>query len=148
MCARVGVLGRSWKEAGLLAARDAMTHRGPDDAGLRVFATKAGTRVGLGHRRLSILDISPAGHQPMEDTQTANLIVFNGEIYNHLEIRKQLPRREYFSTSDTETLLAAYSHWGEDFANHLAGMFALALWDQQRQDLLLVRDRLGKKPLY
>ncbi len=142
------MIGRDWQQSQLLQGRDAMTHRGPDDAGIVSLNTTGGFRLGLAHRRLSILDLSPAGHQPMEDPTTGNLVVFNGEIYNHLEVRRELPEREYFSTSDTETLLAAYAHWGRDSLQRLVGMFAFALWDKQRQELLLVRDRLGKKPLY
>ena len=148
MCGIAGVIGSSWEQAALLKARDAMTHRGPNDAGVAAISTRQGSRLGLAHRRLSILDLSAAGHQPMADRNTGNLIVFNGEIYNHLEIRQQLPPSEYFSTSDTETLLAAYAHWGRGFLEHLTGMFAFAIWDQSQQELLLARDRLGKKPLY
>jgi asparagine synthase (glutamine-hydrolysing) len=148
MCGIAGILGPSWDECTLLKTRDALAHRGPDDSGFEVIQTRNGLRLGLAHRRLSILDLSSAGHQPMTDPDTGNVIVFNGEIYNHLELRKQLPARQYRSTNDTETLLAAYAHWGWPFLCRLVGMFALALWDNRRQELFLARDRLGKKPLY
>src|SRR5262245_59369896 len=101
MCGIAGVVGSSWTETELLKAREALTHRGPDDAGMVATPTGAGNRVGLTHRRLSILDLSPAGHQPMADHDTGNFIVFNGEIYNHLELRLQLPVTAYVSTTDT-----------------------------------------------
>lgn len=127
--------------------RDRMAHRGPDDTGLYINPNQ---RVGLGFRRLAIIDVSPAGHQPMQNQDGSVWIVFNGEIYNHLELRKQLEAegQTYRSRSDTETIIYLYERYGLDFVHHLRGMFAIAIWDEKKQRLLLVRDRIGKKPLY
>ena len=129
------------------AMRDQMVHRGPDDAGAWVSDDR---RVGLGHRRLSIVDLTPAGHQPMTNETGEIRIVFNGEIYNHEKIRPGLLERghSYRSRSDTETLVHLYEEKGEDLVHELEGMFAFAIWDAGRKRLLLARDRLGVKPLY
>ncbi len=126
--------------------RDTLTHRGPDDAGLWIAP---GGRVGLGHRRLSILDLSDRGRQPMQGAGGRATIVYNGEVYNFLELRGELAEAGYKFTSDTDTevILAAYLAWGESFVDRLEGMFAIALWDAAEDKLLLVRDRLGIKPL-
>lgn len=128
----------------------AIAHRGPDDAGVWVDA-EAG--LALGHRRLAILDLSAAGHQPMLSACGRWVIAFNGEIYNHQELRAQLQAAgaapNWRGHSDTETLLAAIAHWGlEQTLRRCTGMFALALWDRERRVLALARDRLGEKPLY
>jgi asparagine synthase (glutamine-hydrolysing) len=127
--------------------RDTMRHRGPDDAGLYQSADR---RVVLAHRRLSIVDLSPAGHQPMANEDGTVWITFNGEIYNHLEQRPPLAARGHVfaSRSDTEVIVHAYEEHGAACLARLDGMFALALWDAGRRELLLARDRLGKKPLY
>lgn len=149
MCGLVGIVSISPLEnrAWLTAGRDALIHRGPDDAG--VWWADDG-RVGLAHRRLSILDLSPAGHQPMRDEQRGLAIVFNGEIYNFRELRAELEQRGYDfrSSTDTEVLLAAYDAWGTDCLSHLTGMFAFALHDARRQTVFLARDRAGEKPLF
>ena len=123
----------------------AMIHRGPDDGGVHVDGS-----IGLGHRRLSILDLSPLGHQPMATPDEAVWITFNGEIYNFLELRKDLEQKghHFKSTCDTEVILALYQEYAEDCILHLRGMFAFAIWDNRRKSLLLARDRIGKKPLY
>lgn len=124
-----------------------LTHRGPEDSG--AWSTQTGDlTLTLIHRRLRIIDLSPAGHQPMK--RGAYTIVFNGEIYNFLDLRRVLEEDGYtFSSScDTEVILAAYSRWGADCVRRLHGMFAFALWDSHEQQLLLARDRLGKKPLF
>jgi asparagine synthase (glutamine-hydrolysing) len=149
MCGIIGIGAirsieeRSW----LIKGRDAMLHRGPDDSGL--WWSSDG-RVGFGHRRLSVVDLSTLGHQPMLDDANELVIVFNGEIYNHDSLREELSRLGYFfrSHSDTEVLLAAYKVWGESFLTHLNGMFALAIYDIGRQTLFLARDRVGEKPLF
>ena len=129
------------------AMADAIAHRGPDDSGLEVLAN--GELV-LGHRRLAILDLSPLGHQPMSHPSGKVWIVFNGEIYNFKEIRANLIAEgdRFRSESDTEVVLAAYARWGVSSLQRFRGMFAFALWDETRRELLLVRDRFGVKPLY
>jgi len=125
---------------------DALAHRGPDDSGVWVDA-EAG--IGLTHRRLSILDLSPAGHQPMASACGRYVIVFNGEIYNHLVLRAALVAQAWRGHSDTETLLTAIAAWGvEAVLARCVGMFAFALWDRHERSLTLARDRLGEKPLY
>jgi asparagine synthase (glutamine-hydrolysing) len=124
-------------------------HRGPDDSGIERFRdTKWETW--LGHRRLSILDLSPLGHQPMSDDSGRYWIVFNGEIYNFKEVRKDLEARgcRFRSSCDTEILLYAYRQWGPSCLDRLNGMFAFGIWDKTERTLFLARDRLGEKPLY
>ena len=123
---------------------DRLRHRGPDDSGVIADGT-----VGLGHRRLSILDLSPAGRQPMANEAGTLWIVFNGEIYNFEELRAALKRpRTFRSRTDTEVLLYLYEDYGEQCFSMLRGMFALAIWDAPAQRLVLARDRVGKKPLF
>jgi asparagine synthase (glutamine-hydrolysing) len=124
--------------------RDVMEHRGPDDAGLYADA-----RAVLAHRRLSIVDLS-TGQQPLSNEDGTVWVVFNGEIYNHRSIRAELERHahRYRTQSDTETIVHAYEEWGDDCVQRLRGMFAFAIWDTRLWRLLLVRDRLGVKPLY
>ena len=126
-----------------------IAHRGPDDQG--VWVEGAGDRsVAIGSRRLSILDLSPAGHMPMLDDEGAVSLVFNGEIYNYIELREQLKSAGYVfrSASDTEVVLQAYKHWGPSCVERFNGMFALAIYDRRSRQMFLFRDRLGKKPLY
>lgn len=128
----------------------AITHRGPDSTG---YWTGESVGLALGHRRLSILELSPAGDQPMTSACGRYVIVFNGEIYNHLDLRRELTSRGeapgWRGHADTETLLACFSTWGIDYTlQATVGMFALALWDRQDRVLTLARDRLGEKPLY
>ena len=127
-----------------------LEHRGPDDQGLETIRTAAGVLV-LGFRRLAIIDLTPAGHQPMHDPVTGNWIIFNGEIYNFRELRVELSalgESDWRSATDTEVVLKAYRRFGERCLERLHGMFAFAIWDARRQALLLARDRLGIKPLY
>ena len=124
-----------------------MAHRGPDDAG--EWWSDNG-RVGLAHRRLSIIDLSPGGHQPMSDARGVLTIVFNGEIYNFIDLRRELEAKGavFRSHSDTEVILAAYREWGTEFVSRLNGMFAFALHDSEQHIVLLARDRAGEKPLF
>ncbi|HYT90969.1 MAG TPA: asparagine synthase (glutamine-hydrolyzing) [Gemmataceae bacterium] len=148
MCGIAGILGPSASSelAGLMA--QAQRHRGPDDEGIQVLPTGLpGVALALGQRRLSILDLSPAGHQPMHDPASGLWTVYNGEIYNHLDLRQELGG-EYRSTCDTETLLRAVGRWGRQAVQRFRGMFAFAVWDPSRRELWLCRDRLGIKPLY
>lgn len=130
---------------------DTLVHRGPDDAGVWVDEAAG---LALGHRRLAILDLSPAGHQPMVSSSGRYVIAFNGEIYNHPDLRTELEKLGAGGTawrghSDTETLLAAFEAWGiEPTLRRLVGMFAIALWDRETRTLTLARDRMGEKPLY
>src|SRR3954470_3961341 len=155
MCGIAGFLGRGsdfFKNAPVIAKgmADALSHRGPDDAGVWCDP-EAG--VALSHRRLSIIDLSPAGHQPMVSGSGRYVVVFNGEIYNHLELRAELETRGAVATwrghSDTETLLEYVADRGvRRTLEACAGMFAFALWDRNSRKLVLARDRMGEKPLY
>src|SRR5437868_1626767 len=131
----------------LVSMRDTMTHRGPDDAGDLIFDDARG---GFGFRRLSIIDLSPAGHQPMRGCTDRVWLVFNGEIYNHATLRESLEAKGhvYASRTDSETILHLYEERGLDFINEIEGDFAIALWDANRERLVLARDRAGVKPLY
>ena len=144
-----GIVGCTETLAELTRARDSMSHRGPDDAGL-TWTSSGEHDVGLAQRRLAIIDCSPAGHQPMADSQQEMTIVFNGEIYNFLELRRELESlgHRFRSRSDTEVLLAAYRQWGEECPKRLNGMFAFCIYDTPRQKLFLARDRAGEKPLF
>jgi asparagine synthase (glutamine-hydrolysing) len=149
MCGIVGIAStksqaqRAWLNLG----RDAMTHRGPDDAG---GWWSVDGRVGLAQRRLSIIDLSPAGHQPMHDASGALSIVFNGEIYNFADLRAELIAKGhgFRSHSDTEVILGAYREWGAECLARFNGMFAFALFDARQQTVFLARDRAGEKPLF
>jgi asparagine synthase (glutamine-hydrolysing) len=162
MCGLLGFLGGvaclGGDEALLRRMTDTLIHRGPDDGGVWCDIEQ---RMGLGHRRLAILDVSPAGHQPMVSESGRYVIAFNGEIYNHLELRRELQQTppsppfskwgifDWHGHSDTETLLAGIEAWGlEATLNKSIGMFAIALWDRQSHTLTLARDRMGEKPLY
>ena len=153
MCGITGFLTQT--DVGQLSAianrmADAITHRGPDDAGVWVDADAG---IALAHRRLAIVDLSPAGHQPMLSANGRYVIAFNGEIYNHLDLRRELETSgaapSWRGHSDTETLLAALAAWGIEAAlKRCVGMFAFALWDRESRSLTLARDRMGEKPLY
>ena len=145
MCGISACAGPGWEKCHLDAMIASMPHRGPDDTGM--FITSDG-RVGLGHNRLSIIDLSAAGHQPMADATGRRWIIFNGEVYNYLELRAELADYPYRSQTDSEVILAAYDRWGEACLDRLIGMFAFILWDEIDQKLMAVRDRFGIKPLY
>lgn len=145
MCGIFTVAGDNIDQTKVDAALLTLRKRGPDDSGKLTFA-----HCVLAQTRLAIVDLSPGGHQPMQDTGTPHAITFNGEIYGYKELRKQLEQKGHiFSTdSDTETILKAYTEYGEECVSHLDGMFAFALWDEEKERLFLARDRFGKKPLY
>src|SRR5262249_32329281 len=127
----------------LRVMNDLQQHRGPDGQGTWEHANK---HVGLAHRRLSIIDLASGG-QPLTDN-AGTWLVLNGEIYNHVELRKELGEELFQTSSDTEVILHAYRRWGEDCLNKLRGMFAFALWDEAGQTLFCARDRFGIKPFY
>src|SRR5262245_40839643 len=148
MCGVCGIaaperLGTTVDEASVVRMRDTLRHRGPDDAGLVL-----GGRVALGHRRRSIVDLA-GGHQPIANEDGTVWLVFNGEIYNHADLRAGLVERGhvYRTASDSETIVHLYEERGADVVDELRGMFAFAIWDTRRGRLLLARDRLGIKPL-
>jgi len=156
MCGFVGFFGgdshfnKGNSEAVLKCMADKIINRGPDDDGYWFNSEK---NIGLGHRRLSIVDLSPAGHQPMHSASDRYVIAFNGEIYNHTQIRKELMASSvtpvWRGHSDTETLLAGFDAWGiEATVKRASGMFAFAVWDNNENILVLGRDRIGEKPLY
>jgi asparagine synthase (glutamine-hydrolysing) len=135
-------------EAVLNRMRESMVHRGPDGAGTWVAPTR---QAGLAFRRLAIIDLAAAANQPMANEDGTVHLVFNGEIYNHRALRRELEQRGHrFRTdhSDTETIVHGYEEWGVDVVHHLAGMFAFAIWDARQQSLFIARDRIGIKPLY
>jgi len=147
MCGILGLFNPTGVQTppGLFAsALDRLKLRGPDDSG-----TWQDGCVLLGHRRLAVIDLSAAGRQPMESHDGRYVVIFNGEIYNHRELRPRLsPGRAWRGTSDTETLLEAYRTWGVDCLKHINGMFAFAIWDRTERTLFIARDRVGVKPLY
>ena len=150
MCGIVGIVGGDIPVDVLSAMNRALAHRGPDDQGIWI---DQGAGIGLGHRRLAIVDLSAAGHQPMISPAGRYVISFNGEIYNHFELRRALADShmsiQWRGHSDTETLLAGFESWGiSETLQRVRGMFAFALWDRQERSLILARDRLGEKPLY
>ena len=145
MCGIVGIFGYGWGRNQLAAMIASQRHRGPDDEGC--YVSNSGL-AGLGHNRLSIIDLSSAGHQPMSNADGSVWVVLNGEIYNYLELRAQLNHYSYRSSTDTEVILAAYERWGTACLDKFIGMFALLLWDERRQLLFAARDRFGVKPLY
>lgn len=161
MCGITAVIKHSdlkWARTDLDRMRDEVWYRGPDDSGTCVFhgpAEKSATcdewnwRVGLAHRRLSILDLTPAGHQPMSYRQRL-WIIYNGETYNYVELRRELVRcgHTFRSESDTEVVLAAYAEWGTESFQRLRGMWAMAIYDIERRHVIVCRDRVGIKPLY
>ena len=146
MCGIAGIVSfnnETVDGARIRSMTDAMGHRGPDADG---FFIEGG--IALGHRRLSIIDLSTAANQPFTDNSHRYQIVFNGEIYNYEELKAKLPEYAFRTTSDTEALLAAYIKWGADCLQYLRGMFAFFIWDRQEKEIFIARDRMGVKPLY
>jgi asparagine synthase (glutamine-hydrolysing) len=149
MCGICGIVGQP--DAQLIKDMLArIAHRGPDDEGVYVAETSSGERIGLGHRRLSIIDLSLAGHEPMSDASGRIWLTFNGEIYNFKELRRELEAlgHRFKSNTDAEVIIYAYLEWGRECLTRFNGMFAFAIWDSQDESLFLARDRLGIKPLY
>jgi len=151
MCGICGIIDYNTSpisEASLRAMTDALSHRGPDDSGTYID-NSAAPHAALGHRRLSIIDLSPHGHQPMPNEDKKIWIVLNGEIYNYEALREELKAKGHLfsSNTDTETVLHLYEELGEDCVNRLNGMFAFAIWDDRKKELFMARDRFGKKPL-
>lgn len=146
MCGIAGFISdeRRWDENNLKQATISLTHRGPDAQGVWY---DAGLGVGLGHRRLSIIDLSEAANQPMWSHNKRYVAIFNGEVFNYKEIAKELGIA-FNTTSDTEVLIEAFSHWGPNFVTHCNGFFAMAIYDTHENALWLFRDRMGLKPLY
>lgn len=132
----------------LKTMNNTMYHRGPDDSGEEIYPASGGYSVGMAQRRLSIQDLSPLGHQPMHSADGRISVVYNGEIYNFKELREELSEYSFQSSCDTEVIVAAYLKWGTDCVAHFNGMFAIALYDREEGAVYLVRDRIGKKPLY
>ena len=148
MCGIAGIFNLNGKPVSPVILRemtDAIAHRGPDGEG---FYTDS--FLGLGHRRLAIIDLSPAGHQPMMTKEKNHVIIYNGEVYNFQELRLELEAHghEFTSRTDSEVVLHAYAEWGENALDRFNGMFAFAIWDRTKQELFLARDRFGIKPLY
>ena len=149
MCGICGYISRKRiTEEQLRAMNDTMYHRGPDDSGVEIYEMRGGWQVGFAQRRLSILDLSQLGHQPMHSEDRRISVVYNGEIYNFQELREELADYSFRSDCDTEVIIAAYLKWGIACLERLNGMFAIALYDRESQEVYLVRDRIGKKPLY
>jgi asparagine synthase (glutamine-hydrolysing) len=149
MCGIAGLIGADASREPVERMVTALRHRGPDDCGVEVVELAA-SRVALGSTRLAIIDLSQGGHMPMRDGPTGNLIVYNGEAYNFRELRSALQAlgEEFVSRTDTEAVLKAYARWGPACVTRLRGMFAFAIWDAEKRELFLARDRLGEKPLY
>ena len=149
-CWSLGVVNSSALQKIAFSMSETILHRGPDDAGIWV---ESNAGLAFAHRRLSVVDLSPAGHQPMHSASGRFVIAFNGEIYNHLKMQADLETAgaapQWRGRSDTETLLAAFEHWGVEATLMLTvGMFAIALWDKRERVLYLARDRFGEKPFY
>jgi asparagine synthase (glutamine-hydrolysing) len=153
MCGIVGIFGKLSEgdlKHSICQMSDTLSHRGPDDKGIWIDKNDG---VAFGHRRLSVIDLSSAGHQPMTSACGRFKVIFNGEIYNHMQLRRRIdksnPTHIWHGYSDTETLVAAFSQWGiEKTLKDLLGMFAIAVWDYKIKKLFLIRDRFGEKPLY
>lgn len=149
MCGICGFVSKqNITAAQLKKMNDTMYHRGPDDSGEEIFPMRDGYCIGLAQRRLSILDLSPLGHQPMHSSDKRISVVYNGEIYNFREIKEELKDYPFVSSCDTEVIIAAYLKWGIECVDRFNGMFAICLYDRESEDVYLVRDRIGKKPLY
>ena len=149
MCGICGYVNRKGiKPEQLKKMNDTMYHRGPNDGGEEIYEMSGGYQVGFAQRRLAILDLSALGHQPMHSADKRVSVVYNGEIYNFQELKKELSDYPFRSNCDTEVIIAAYLKWGTDCVRRFNGMFAIALYDREDGSIYLFRDRIGKKPLY
>ena len=149
MCGICGYISKKRiTEEQLRIMNDTMYHRGPDDSGVEIYQGSNDYFIGFAQRRLAILDLSPLGHQPMHSESGRVSVVFNGEIYNFLELREEISDYEFKTNCDTEVIIAAYLKWGIDMVDHIHGMFAIALYDRASSEVFLIRDRIGKKPLF
>ena len=149
MCGICGFISKqniSLDELG--AMNETMFHRGPDDGGAEIYPMKQGYFIGLAQRRLAIMDLSALGHQPMHSPDGRVSVVYNGEIYNFRKIREELKGYPFVSDCDTEVIIASYLKWGISCVDHFNGMFAICLYDRKEDTVYLIRDRIGKKPLY
>ena len=150
MCGICGYVSRKLiRSEQLMAMNDTMYHRGPDDHGIWEYQS-AEYGVGFAQRRLAILDLSELGHQPMKSADGRLVISYNGEVYNYMQLRDELKKKGYrfASNCDTEVIIAAYQEWGCKCFRRFNGMFAIAVFDEERECVVLARDRMGKKPLY
>ena len=145
MCGITGFISNAYSKQHLIKMTKSLTHRGPDAEGY-YYNNKTGT--GLGHRRLSIIDLSKDANQPMTSSCGRYIIVYNGEVYNFKDIAKKIVDHEWKTNSDTEVIIEAFSRWGIEVVNELNGMFAIAIYDLLKNKLTLIRDRMGIKPLY
>ena len=145
MCGITGFISKNFNKSELVVMTDALKHRGPDAKG---YFYDSQNGVGLGHRRLSIIDLSKDANQPMTSHCGRYVMVYNGEVYNYKEIAKKLNEVKWKTSSDSEVILAAFSKWKFNFVNELNGMFAIAIYDKLENSLYLLRDRMGIKPLY
>src|SRR3954465_11607593 len=146
MCGLSGILNVERKPVDPAIIRrmsDCMAHRGPDADGFYIK-----DEVALGHRRLSIIDLSTLANQPLFDESGRFALIFNGEMYNFMEVKKELKGYPFKTNSDSEVILAAYSKWGADCLSKFAGMFVFVIWDSAKHELFIARDRMGVKPLY
>src|SRR5882672_121493 len=147
MCGITGVVSKASEDQSVRAKRmtDSLKHRGPDDWGVW-----ADSYCALGQRRLAIIDLSSAGHQPLSNSAETVWITLNGEIYNYQSLRRELERlgHNFRTKTDTEVIVVAYEQWGIECLDHLRGMFAFGIWDKPARRLFLARDRVGKKPLF
>lgn len=149
MCGICGIISKNKISIeNLKKMNDSMKYRGPDDSGEEVYKFGEERYIGMAQRRLSIVDLSEKGHQPFHSKSSDVIVVFNGEIYNFQELKEELSDYIFVSDCDTEVIIACYKKWGENFVEHIDGMFAIALFDVSACKLILTRDRVGKKPLY
>ena len=132
MCGIGGIIGHNWDEDQLKSMLSIQSHRGPDDGGIFIDSNH---NAGLIHNRLKIIDLSPSGNQPMSNFDGSLWIVFNGEIYNFLELKSELSDFNYKNKTDTEVILAAYEKWGEKCVDHFIGMFSFAIWEPAKNKL-------------